>query len=108
MKASTDKRPPSGAVSGQSSSDGQTSALSLGWKVIIGLTVLTALEYWVASVAQGLLPYPVLCALLAPITWFSVWASRNPLPYLALMAALKAGLILHYFMHVTQVWRRHE
>jgi hypothetical protein len=86
----------------------RTSQLSLGWKVIAGLAALTALEYWVAASAQGPLPYPVLCALLAPITWFSIWASHNPLPYLALTAALKAGLILYYFMHVTQLWRKHE
>ena len=80
--------------------------IGLGYKVIIGLAVLTVLEYWVASVAQGPLPYPVLCALLAPITWLSIWASHNPLPFLALMAVLKAGLILHYFMHLTHLWRR--
>ncbi len=82
--------------------------LSLGWKVIGGLAVLTLLEYWVAAVAHGPLPYPVLCFLLAPITWLSIWASRNPLPFLALMAVLKAALILYYFMHVTHLWRQHE
>jgi hypothetical protein len=86
----------------------QAFKLSLGYKVIIGLAALTALEYWVAASAQGPLPYPVLCALLAPITWLSIWASRNPLPYLALVAALKAGLILYYFMHVTQLWRKNH
>ncbi len=82
--------------------------IGLGYKVIIGLAVLTVLEYWVASASQGPLPYPVLCALLAPITWLSIWASHNPLPLLALIAVLKAGLILHYFMHLTHLWRGHE
>jgi len=81
---------------------------SLGWKVIAGLAALTLVEYWVAATAQGPLPYPVLCFLLAPITWISIWALRNPLPLLGMVAVLKAALILYYFMHVTQVWTKHE
>lgn len=80
--------------------------LSLGWKVIVGLAVLTALEFWAASVAQGPLPYPVLFPPLAPITWASIWISRNSIPFLAVIAFVKAGLILYYFMHVSQLWSR--
>lgn len=78
--------------------------LSLGWKVIAGLAVLTLLEFWAASVAQGPLPYPVLFAPLAPITWLSIWISRSPVAFLAALAAVKAALILYYFMHVSQLW----
>lgn len=84
----------------------QKSKLSLGWKVIVGLAVLTALEFWVAAVALGPIPYPVLFAPLAPITWLSIWVSRSPVPWLAVIAAVKAGLILYYFMHVSQLWSR--
>jgi hypothetical protein len=84
----------------------QSTKLSLGWKVIAGLAVLTALEFWVASVAMGPIPYPVLFAPLAPITWLSIWVSRSPVPWLGALAAVKAGLILYYFMHVSQLWSR--
>ena len=80
--------------------------LRLGWTVIAGLAILTALEFWAASAASGPIPYPVLFAPLAPITWLSIWVSRNPIPFLAAMAFLKAGLILYYFMHVSQLWSR--
>ena len=88
--------------------ENRAAKFSLGWKVALGLAVLTGLEFWVAAAAQGPLPYPVLCALLAPITWISIWAARYPLPLLGLIAVLKAALILHYFMHVSQAWRSHE
>jgi len=80
--------------------------LRLGWSVIGGLGLLTALEFWAASVAQGPLPYPVLFPPLAPITWVSIWVSHNPIPFLAAFAFLKAALILYYFMHVSQLWSR--
>ena len=80
--------------------------LSLGWIVIAGLGVLTGLEFWVASVAMGPIPYPALFAPLAPITWLSIWISRSPIPFLAGLAFVKAGLILYYFMHVAQMWSR--
>ncbi len=80
--------------------------LRLGWLVIAGLGVLTALEFWAASWAQGPVPYPPLFPPLAPITWLSIWISRNPIPYLAVMAFLKAALIVYYFMHVSQLWSR--
>jgi hypothetical protein len=78
--------------------------LSLGWRVIVGLGLLTLLEFWAASVAHGPIPYPVLFAPLAPITWVSIWVSHNPIPFLAAFAFLKAALILYYFMHVSQLW----
>lgn len=80
--------------------------LSLGWTVIAGLAVLTAFEYWAASAASGPIPYPVLFPPLAPITWLSIWISRSPIPWLAATAFVKAGLILYYFMHVSQLWSR--
>ena len=82
--------------------------LRLGWIVIGGLAILTALEFWVASMTTGPIPYPVLFWPLAPITWFAVWASRTPLPFLAVLALGKAALIVHYFMHVSQLWRGEE
>jgi predicted secreted protein len=80
--------------------------LHLGWTVMAGLAALTAFEFWAASAASGPIPYPVLLAPLAPITWLSIWISRNPIPFLAAMAFLKAGLILYYFMHVSHLWSR--
>ncbi|MEJ2207553.1 MAG: cytochrome C oxidase subunit IV family protein [Anaerolineae bacterium] len=80
--------------------------LRLGRNVIIGLAILTALEFWAAAAASGPIPYPVLFAPLAPITWLSVWISSNSIPFLAAMAFVKAGLILYYFMHVSQLWSR--
>lgn len=80
-------------------------ALRLGLLVFGGLMVLTVLEFWVASMAQGPIPYPVLFAPLAPVTWLAIAVAANPLPYLALIAVLKAVLIVRYFMHVSQLWR---
>jgi hypothetical protein len=80
------------------------SALQVGWKVFAGLMILTILEYWVAATAQGPIPYPVLFAPLAPITWLAISISRNSAPYLGLLAVGKAFLILRYLMHVAQVW----
>jgi hypothetical protein len=84
----------------------QEAKLSLGWRVIAVLGILTALEFWVASVARGPIPYPALVAPLAPITWLSIWVSRSPVPWLGAIAALKGGLILYYFMHVSHLWSR--
>lgn len=81
-----------------------TAKSSLGRKVFAGLIALTAFEFWIASMTYGPLPYPALTWVLAPITWLAVSAAANPLPYLGLMAVLKAGLIMRYFMHVSQIW----
>jgi hypothetical protein len=70
-----------------------------------GLLALTVLEYWFAAMAQGPIPYPVLFAPLAPVTWLAVAVSANSAPFLAVVAVLKALLILRFFMHVTQIWR---
>ncbi len=80
--------------------------LRLGWRVFAALVTLTALEFYIASLPLGPVPYPVLCGLLAPITWFSISAAAHPLPYLAVIAVIKVALILVYFMHIAQVWRR--
>jgi hypothetical protein len=79
--------------------------LSLGWKVMIALGVLTAVEFWAASLVFGPLPYPAPLFLFEPITWLSIWVSRNPVPYLGVIAILKGVLILYYFMHVTRLWQ---
>jgi cytochrome c oxidase subunit IV len=50
--------------------------------VLIGLAVLTAVEYGIAVALHS-----------------------NVLPYLAVIALIKAGLIVQYFMHVAQLWR---
>lgn len=59
--------------------------LRLGWIVITALAVLTALEYWIA-----------------------ISIHSTALPYLAMIALVKAGLIIQYFMHVAQLWRGEE
>ena len=55
--------------------------LRIGWIVAIVLAVLTALEYWIAIRFEG-----------------------NVIPWLAIIALLKAWLIVQYFMHVSQLW----
>jgi len=84
----------------------QRSSMRLGWYVFAGLLALTAVEFWLASVAQGPLPYPVLCGLLAPITWIAQLASAYPIPALVGIAVAKAALIVYFFMHVSQLWRK--
>ena len=85
--------------------DRKAAALRLGLQVFGGLIALTVLEFWVAAMAEGPIPYPVLFWPLAPITWLALWVSTSPLPFLAAIAVLKAVLIAQYFMHVAQVWR---
>lgn len=55
-----------------------------GWLAFSALTVLTIVEFWLSSGIQ------------------------SPLPYLIVIALVKAGLIIHYFMHVSQLWAREE
>ncbi len=58
--------------------------MRLGWLVGGGLAVLTVLEFIVAiSMAEPLAP-------------------------LAIIAVLKAWLILQYFMHISQLWSEEE
>ncbi len=59
--------------------------LSRGGRVLLALGVLTVLEYLVA-----------------------VNLGRSALPLLAVMALGKAALIVHYFMHVSQLWNQEE
>ena len=86
--------------------DAQQSRLRLGWYVFAALLLLTALEFWLAQTAYGPLPYPVLCGLLAPLTWVAIAAQAHPLPFLAGIAMAKAALIVYYFMHIAQLWKR--
>ncbi len=65
---------------------GLKTALNLGLLVIIGLAVLTIIEFFVPI---GLEKWPAL-------------------PVLTFIALLKAALIIWYFMHVAQIWRRGE
>lgn len=52
----------------------------LGWIVFIGLGALTLLEFWVATGLDG-----------------------NVIAYLAVIALVKASLVLQYFMHAGQL-----
>jgi hypothetical protein len=84
----------------------ESSKTRTGWYVFAGLLGLTALEFWLASVARGSQPAPVLCGLLAPITWLAQLGAAYPIPFLFGIALLKAGLIAYFFMHIGQLWRR--
>ena len=83
----------------------KTEALRLGAMVFGGLLVLSVLEYWFAALARGPIPYPVLFAPLAPVTWIALAVSANSAPFLMIVAILKALLILRFFMHFAQLWR---
>jgi hypothetical protein len=72
----------------------ESSKTRTGWYVFAGLLGLTAVEFWLASVAQGPQPAPVLCG------------AAYPIPFLAGVALLKAGLIVYFFMHIGQLWRK--
>lgn len=80
--------------------------LPLGLQVFGALMALTFVEFWIAATAQGPIPYPILCGLLAPITWLAILVQRAPLPFLALIAIAKAVLVARYFMHIAQLWRK--
>lgn len=61
-------------------------ALQRGLVVIVVLAVLTVVEFVVPAVLE-----------------------REPaLPILVFLALVKAGLIVHYFMHLAQLWRREK
>jgi caa(3)-type oxidase subunit IV len=55
-----------------------------GWRVLGTLAVLTAIEFV-----------------------FAVVLDAN-VPVLAVIAVVKAAIIMHYFMHVSRVWRGAE
>ena len=83
----------------------RAAAFSLGVRVFGGLMVLTLFEYWIAAMAEGPIPYPAVFLPLAPVTWLAVSVAASPLPYLAVVAVIKAVMIAYFFMHVAQVWR---
>ena len=56
----------------------------IGWIVFILLTVSTGVEFLISSFLTG------------------------TLLYLAVAAGVKAALIIYYFMHLYQLWRREE
>lgn len=60
----------------------QASRKRIGWLVISALAVLTAVEFWLSSAIQP------------------------ALPYLTVTAIVKAGLIIYYFMHLSQLWKQ--
>lgn len=59
--------------------------MRIGWAVAFVLAVLTALEYW-----------------------FAVEYAGSPLVPLAIIAIIKAYLIIQFFMHISQLWHREE
>ena len=59
--------------------------LRRGLQVILVLAALTAVEFAVPLVLE-----------------------RGANPYLAILAFIKGGLIVYYFMHVAQLWRQEE
>jgi caa(3)-type oxidase subunit IV len=66
--------------------DGLKYALRLGLALIIALGVLTVIEFVVPVALE-----------------------RGPaLPILVVLALVKAGLIVYYFMHLAQLWRREK
>ena len=53
----------------------------------------------------GLIIFAVLAVLTAVEFWVSV-SLASPGLWLTIIALIKAGLIIHYFMHLSQVWRK--
>jgi heme/copper-type cytochrome/quinol oxidase subunit 4 len=60
------------------------SAYRQGFLVLVGLAILTALEFVVAGVTGG-----------SPV-------------FLFILALLKAGIILQYYMHIRSLWAEEE
>ncbi|MBI2328360.1 MAG: hypothetical protein HYU85_01720 [Chloroflexi bacterium] len=63
----------------------QRSLMRLGLWVFVALMVVEILEYIVG-----------------------VGLKRGAWPFLVILAVPGAGLILYYFMHISQLWRREE
>jgi hypothetical protein len=59
----------------------KSGAYRTGWWVFIALAAVTGFEFWLSNATQG------------------------TLIYLTFTSLLKAGLIVYYFMHVTQLWQ---
>jgi caa(3)-type oxidase subunit IV len=68
---------------GRHAADGKE-PLRIGWLVFIALAVLTIVEFA-----------------------FAVVVDAN-LPILVVIAIMKAGLIMYYFMHLLRIWRTGE
>lgn len=60
----------------------QSERLRIGWWVFVGLAIVTGVEFALSRVVEG------------------------ALPYLTMTATIKGGMIVYYFMHIAQVWRR--
>ncbi|MBI2758912.1 MAG: cytochrome C oxidase subunit IV family protein [Chloroflexi bacterium] len=56
-----------------------------GWLVLAALAALTAVEFWLSSAIRP-----------------------AALPYLIIIAIVKAVLIVHYFMRISQLWVRED
>lgn len=61
---------------------GHAARVRVGWWVFAGLAALTGFEFVISA------------------------SVPSAFPYLAVTALVKAGLIVVYFMHVTQLWKR--
>jgi len=64
--------------------EGRRAAYRLGFLVLVGLAVLTGLEFVIAGVTGG------------------------SAVFLFIIALIKAGIILQYYMHVRSVWAEEE
>lgn len=60
----------------------QATAQRLGLTIFVILAVFTAVEFWVSV------------------------SLTSPGLLLTVIALIKAGLIVHYFMHIAQLWRK--
>ena len=58
----------------------RTAAYRQGFLIFVGLAILTALEFWVATAAGG------------------------SVAFLFIIALVKAGVIIQYYMHLESVW----
>ena len=67
-----------------SPSSERSGPLRTGWVVFLWLAVLTAVEFIIAVTIDANLPIMIVIAL------------------------MKAGLIMHYFMHLLRIWRGGE
>lgn len=63
---------------------GKSSRMRIGWVVFVVLAVLTLIEYWLGV------------------------AVSSSTPYLTATAAVKGGLIVLYFMHISQLWKKEK
>ena len=70
--------------SGRGQDSGRSARLTLMIASLVGLAVLTALEFAVASLLEG------------------------SVVFLFVLALVKAGVILQYYMHMDRVWSEEE